>query len=62
MVSPRIVLALVLGISLSACSRADAPAGPPAQIVDASLSFEELRVDFDAHRGEPRFVMLLAPS
>jgi len=55
-------LVLALGFVLSACKRTDAPAGPPAQIIDTSVSFEELRADFDAHRGEPRFLTLLAPS
>jgi hypothetical protein len=47
---------------VAACGKAPGPAAPPAQIVDLSSSIAELRHDFDAHRGEPRFVMLIAPT
>lgn len=62
----QIILALAVAglaaIAGTACKPPAEPPGPPAEIVDASLSFEELRADFDAHRGEPRFLTLLAPS
>lgn len=53
---------VVLVMCVMACGKADPPAGPPAQIVDLSASFEELKRDFDAHRGEARFLTLLAPT
>lgn len=48
-------------VALIAC-RAGEPAGKPAEIIDLSTSFEELRRDFEAHRDEPRFLTLLAPT
>jgi hypothetical protein len=48
------VLALLAG-----CSK---PAGSVAQVVDLSTSIDELRRDFDSHRGEMRFVTLLSPT
>jgi uncharacterized protein YccT (UPF0319 family) len=47
------VLALLVGCK---------PAGSVAQVVDLSTSIDELRRDFDSHRGEMRFVTLLAPT
>ncbi len=38
------------------------PAAPEAEIVDLSSSVEAMRLDFNAHRDEPRFVTLLSPS
>ena len=49
-----------LVLALVACGKA--PSGQPAQIVDLSTSLAELKRDFDAHAGEPRFLTLLAPS
>jgi hypothetical protein len=51
---------VVVLATLAACGKA--PSGQPAQIVDLSTSLAELRQDFDAHAGEPRFLTLLAPS
>jgi hypothetical protein len=56
----RSLVCLVL--LLAACREPERFAASPAEIVDLSASFEELRADFDAHRGEPRFLTLLAPS
>lgn len=50
-----VVLAIV-----AACG--STPSGSPAQIVDISTSVADLRADFDAHRGEARFVTLLSPT
>ena len=51
---------LVVLVMLAACGKA--PSGEPAQIIDLSTSVAELRRDFDAHRGEARFVALLSPT
>jgi len=51
---------LVVLVMLVACGKA--PSGQPAQIIDLSTSVAELRRDFDAHRGEARFVALLSPT
>jgi hypothetical protein len=50
----------VFGLAAAACSKA--PPNPPAQIVDLSASVDELRRDFDAHKGEARFVAILSPT
>jgi hypothetical protein len=50
---------VVLGL-IAACGTKDA--GPPAQISDLSGSVDELRRDFDAHKNEARFVVLVAPT
>lgn len=53
------VLAFVAG-----CKSADTTHGEHAvaAIVDLSTSTADLARDFDAHAGEPRFVMLLSPT
>ena len=49
---------LALFASLGACKGAD----ESARIIDLTASLETLRVDFDAHRGEARFLTLLSPT
>lgn len=41
---------------------ATVPAPRPPAIVDLSSSLEAIRADFNAHRGENRFLTLLAPT
>lgn len=62
----RVLAALV---ALSACSAE--PAGPPplaptpaatASLTDLSTSLAALQADFNAHRGETRFLTLLSPT
>jgi hypothetical protein len=56
----RVTRALVVLCVVAGCSR---PADPPApEIIDLSASIEPFRREFDAHRGEARFLTLLAPS
>lgn len=50
----------VLAVALAGCTAASERA--PSAIVDLSTSTAELQRDFDAHAGEPRFVMLLSPT
>jgi hypothetical protein len=52
--------ALVVLTVVAACG--GSPSGSPAQIVDLSAGTAALRTDFDAHRGEARFVALLSPT
>jgi hypothetical protein len=52
--------AVLFVIGASACGKA--PSEPPASIVDLSTSTAELARDFDARRGEPRFLALLSPA
>ena len=56
----RVTRTLVMLAVLGACGKA--PAGDPARIIDLSTSVAELRTEFDAHRGEPRFLTLLSPT
>jgi len=64
-------LALLVLATLVACSSdpssspASAPAAPaPAPVAQADLtaSLDALKADFNAHRGEARFLTLLSPS
>jgi len=52
----RLLAVLVVLAGASGCSK------PPVPIVDLSRSLEPLRIAFDAHRGEPRFLTLLSPT
>jgi hypothetical protein len=65
------LLALFVLATLVACSSdpssslASAPAAPtPAPVAQADLtaSLDALKADFNAHRGEARFLTLLSPS
>jgi hypothetical protein len=57
----RIVgLALVLAGLAAACDR-QAPPAPPA-LVDLDTALDPVRASFNAHRGQPRFLTLLAPT
>ena len=47
-------------LALAACSAKETY--PEARIIDLSSSVAELRADFDAHKGEPRFVTLISPT
>ena len=53
-------LGLVLACLAAACDR-QAPPAPPA-LVDLDASLDPVRADFNAHRGQPRFLTLLAPT
>lgn len=57
-------LAVMSMLALVGCKAEEKPQGehPVAAIVDLSTSTAELARDFDAHAGEPRFVMLLSPT
>jgi hypothetical protein len=49
----------------AACRDAVPPAGSDpagAELVDLDASLEAVRVEFNAHRGENRFLTLLAPT
>ena len=56
----RVMRTLAIVAAVAACG--SAPSGTPAQILDLSTSDAELRREFDAHSGEPRFVALLSPT
>jgi hypothetical protein len=58
----RIVgLALVVAGLAAACDRPAPPTAAPA-LVDLDASLEPVRADFNAHRGQARFLTLLAPT
>lgn len=56
-----VIRSLLVIASLASCSKPDETVAPP-RIVELSASIEPLRRDFDAHRGEARFLTLLSPS
>lgn len=64
------LLALLVLATLVACSSdpssspASAPAAPAPPVAQADLtaSLDALKADFNAHRGEARFLTLLSPS
>jgi hypothetical protein len=53
---------LLVIAALFACRDAPEMNAPPSEIVDQSASLEALQRAFNAQRGEPRFLALLAPS
>jgi hypothetical protein len=53
---------LLVLAALIACRDAPEMNAPPSEIVDQSASVEALQHAFNARRGEPRFLALLAPS
>jgi len=65
-------LALAMLAALAACSsdttsppvpaQAAAPTPAPVAQTDLAASLEALKADFNAHRGEARFLTLLSPS
>ena len=65
-------LALLVLATLAACSsdpssppapaQAAAPTPAPVAQTDLSASLDALKADFNAHRGEARFLTLLSPS
>jgi len=52
---------VVVGI-VASCHKAEPRLAPEAPIVDLSTSLEAFRSEFNAHRGEARFLTLLSPS
>jgi len=65
-----LAVATVLALTLAACSRSEesvasaAPAAIPTapKLIDLSASLEPARREFNAHRGEARFLTLLSPT
>lgn len=53
-------LALALAGLAAACDRQPPP--PPPALVDLDASLEPVRASFNAHRGQARFLTLLAPT
>ena len=50
-------------VALAVAAAAACHSAPePVQLTDLSRSLDALRVAFDAHRGEPRFLTLLSPT
>jgi hypothetical protein len=65
-----LLVALAVALAPGCRDRAEpAPAGQPAPqpagragLTDLTASLESIRADFNAHRGETRFLTLLAPT
>jgi hypothetical protein len=57
-------LALAIALALLGCQERTAPVdgARSAGLVDLGTSLEAIRADFEAHRGEKRFLTLLAPT
>jgi hypothetical protein len=56
------VLALV-ALAATACKNdTDAKPQPAAALPDLSQSLDAVRADFNAHKGEARFLTLLSPT
>lgn len=61
---PPLSLLLLVAAAVGCKDRA-APARddtPPAALPDLSSSLDALRAEFNAHRGESRFLTLLSPT
>ena len=54
-------LAIALAALAAACDRPASPSAPPA-LVDLDRSLEPVRAELNEHRGQPRFLTLLAPT
>lgn len=57
-----VAAALAGGVACDRSSGRKTPAAPPAQLGDLTASLAPAREAFNARRGEPRFLMLLAPT
>ena len=58
----RVPLRFALVALLAVACRERAERAPEATLVDLDSSLAAARVDFNAHRGENRFLALLAPT
>ena len=58
----ELVLGAAIALSLAGCDKKPAPARETPRLGDLSTSLDAVRAEFNAHKGEARFLTLLSPT